>query len=144
MPFLLSIWQNKTARWVLLGLIGLVLFYVWARAAGKKKALEDAKQAPLPNNGSGIPVGWDPKPLANRLFEVMDGVTTSSMVKEPVFAETYGLSADQLTAVYNAFNLMFASKGDGTLTQWLRDERNYSLQGVKPQLIARLVSLNLL
>lgn len=142
MPALLILWNNKAIRYGFLALAGLVIFYLWAKAAGQKKALSDLKQAPLPNNGNGIPAGWDPKPVANRVFTVLDGVWTAAATKEPVFQELYSLTNDQLTAVYNAFNFLFSSKGKGTLTEWIRDDWNYSIGGKRDPLIDRLVSLN--
>lgn len=142
MPFLLSIWNNKTIRWGLIILTGLVLLYLYGRSAGKKKALEDLNQEPLPNNGQGIPTGWDPKPVANRLFTVLDGFWTAAATKEPVFQEAYSLTNDQLVAVYNSFNGLFGSKGKGTLTEWIRDDWNFSIGGKRDPLIERLVSLN--
>lgn len=141
MLILTQLWANKFIRWTLIIVIVLVVMYLIGRAAGLRKAEKD--QVKLPNNGLGIPTGWDPVPLANELFTVMDGVASNGTIqKDRVFNKCLGLTPDQLVAVYNAFNRLFRSKNDGTLTQWLRDEwlapesRNY--------LVAKLVSINCL
>lgn len=149
MPALLLLWQNKTIRYGLLIVLGLLLFYVFARRAGKKKgeaqAMENLKQEPLPNNGSGIPKGWDPQNLANQLYEAMNSFTTTGTAKGQLFRRCLDLTDDQTTALYNRFNALFGPKGKGSLTKWVDDEfnRNGLFDSYGNEFLARLRKLNL-
>lgn len=139
---LLALWNNKAIRYTFLGVLVLLVIYLLGRKAGKKKALESVTDIPLPNGGTDIPATWDPKPLANDLYTVMDGWFTLAITKEKVFVRMLDLTAGQLVALYNAFNNLFSAKGKGTLTQWLRDELNVTTTSVRDSIVQRLVSLN--
>jgi len=114
----------------------------------------------LPEGGGGIPqidtivdpktgtvkaVLWSPKPLANELFESMEGFDWTS-TKERAW---YKLSAlptnDMVVAVYNYFNSMPAvvSAKVGTLPQWIRDESGAWDDSYKEAALQRLSALNL-
>ena len=141
--FLLSIWKNPTLRYLIIGLLVLITVYLLARASGKRKALKDLNIKPLPDNGNGIPIGWDPLPLANEIFTKLDGVFTWAADKETSFAKAMELTNDQLVALYNSFNRNFGGP-KGSLTKWLRDEFNVSVGGVRNQLVSKLVNLKCL
>jgi hypothetical protein len=111
-----------------------VIFFV-GKAVGTANA---TKPLELPDNGSGIPKGWRPEVLAEDLHDKLSGVFTLAMDKEVVFRNLLQLTNDQLVAVYNTFNHRF---GKETMTQWIENEFNVSVGGVRPQLLARLRNL---
>ena len=110
---------------------------------GKNAADDKQKNNPtLPNNGTGIPAGWDPNMRAAALYEVMSGIGLTSE-KESEWATCMSLTDDQLTAVYGAFNRRYCAGDDQTLTSWIKWETGAFFGSVKPSLLQRLRSLNL-
>lgn len=144
MNSILEIWNIKPIRYGFIAVALVLTIYLLGKSAGKKKGREEVDQKPLPNNGQGIPTGWDPKPLANEVFQQLDGWTTWAANKEETFVKLETLTSDQLVAVYNAFNKLFGPKGKGTMTDWLRDELNVSIGGRRDGLVTKLISLNCL
>jgi hypothetical protein len=96
-------------------------------------------QAPLPNSGSGIPMGWEPGGLAKRLFDEMDGV--NFLYDNDLYLEFANLpTEDMVVAVYNTFNSLY---GEGeTLYEWMDGESSYG--NGKDLAMARMKNLNLL
>jgi hypothetical protein len=141
MLFLTQLLASKTFRWIAIALVILAVVYLIGRAAGKKKEAE--KVVKLPNGGSQIPVGWDPKVLANEVYRNFKGIFTWASNKEVTMGKLMSLMDDQLVAVYNTFNRLFSDDGK-SLTKWLSDEFNVSVGGVRDSLVSRLVELNCL
>jgi hypothetical protein len=92
-------------------LLALILFFVYR--AGRRKSVT----VNLPSGGTGIPPGWNPRIITERLLNAMEGWGTD---EEAIFNALSGLSQDQLAAVYNDFNTLLP-KGK-TLFEWFRSE----------------------
>ena len=108
---------------------------------------------PLPTGGGGMPVVsyddkgqptfWNPAPLSNELFDVMDGYFSTAPNKDKAWAKFTNLpTSDMQVSVYNHFNKNF---GNGeTLTQWINDENLYDyFSGGKEIILSKLSSLGL-
>jgi len=131
--------QSKPLQIFLIVVVLALGIYLYGRKAGKEKA---SRPAPLPNNGQGIPVGWEPTKFTDNLHDVLSGIFTSAYEKEKAFVAANSLVNDQLVAIYNDFNHRYGGKS-GTLTQWLIDEFNVAAgDSVRDALVARLRSLN--
>ena len=109
--------------------VGVLGFFLYKKI--KKKLAMLPPVFPLPTGGGGMPVVsynpqgeptfWNPAPLSNELFNVMDGLFTLSGTKNDVFLKFAQLPTnDMAVAVYNNFNQNFG--GGETLTQWINDE----------------------
>lgn len=131
---------NRPLQWFLIAVAVLALVYWYGKSAITDTMKYDT---PLPNSGSGIPQGWDPNVQADALFDVLDGLFTTSTDKEFEIVKCKQLTNDQLVAVYRTFNRKYCpQKSDGTMTQWLKDERYLAIPSVRSGLVARLISLN--
>lgn len=119
--------------------VGLFLFiYLSGKSAGKnKQKVKDgekiaeyeqrfAGQMPLPNSGKTIPVGWTPDSLVSQLYREMEGLDWgfANQAKMDAFNLLSSLNDDQITAVYNRFNMLYKTKANDnwTLTQWIYNE----------------------
>ena len=109
--------------------VGVLGFFLYKKI--KKKLAMLPPVFPLPTGGGGMPVVsyntqgeptfWNPAPLSNELFNVMDGLFTLSGTKNDVFLKFAQLPTnDMAVAVYNNFNQNVG--GGETLTQWINDE----------------------
>jgi len=102
----------------------------------------------LPEGGAGIPqvdtiinpktgaieaVFWSPQPLANELFDVMEGLWDSTQSKEDAWFKLANLpTKDMLVATYNYFNTMPKVRESGdTLTIWINKEYGSLVGGYK-------------
>jgi hypothetical protein len=133
--------QSKPFQIFIIFAIVVAIIYYAGRSAGLKKAEESVVK--LPDNGSGIPKGFDPTPYANELFEVMKGLGQLTGAKDKAFRKTLELPTnDMVAAVNNKFNQLYLSRGSGTLVKWLEDEMWYDyFTGIKDKLITRLKSI---
>jgi hypothetical protein len=138
--FILQMW-NKSPAGTIAG--GVVLFFLakW----GIKKIIKATKLKPppaklIPDQRS-LPVGWSPTPLATELHNVLEGWPGNAWDKAETYAKLTALTDGQFIAVYNEFNKLYYREGEGTLTDWIRDEYN---QPANSDVIeARLLRLNL-
>lgn len=142
LAFLKTYQQNKITFWV--AFVVLVLF-VYIYFKGKKDGKLFISDAPYINGRDGIPKGFNPNILSDKLYNVMDGLFTLSGTKDIVWRELLQLATDDMViAVYNAFNDKYGPKGKGTLTNWINDEKYYDmLTGVKTKTLTRLNNLRL-
>ena len=94
-------------------------------------------------NQQGQPIQWNPEPLVDELYDVMDGLFTFSDKKDQVFKKLATLPTnDMVVATYNRFNIKHGA-GD-TLTQWIDDEYWYDyLDTGKSDALNRLRGLGL-
>jgi len=90
----------------------LVVIYM-AYQSGKRKG----KIISYPNNGTGIPQGWSPRPVTEALIGAMSGLGTD---ERAIWDALEGLTDDQLAAVYNDFNTVLPSGQD--LFEWFRSD----------------------
>ncbi len=89
----------------------------------------------------GLPQGWSPYPLAAALHNDMEGVNWGVMVEPQSWVTLSGLPTDDMViAVYEAFNQQYFNEGNGTLTEWIRDEGGGTYRKL---VLARLTSLQL-
>lgn len=86
----------KSAIGVLIALFILYAVYSYARKMSVK----------VPGNGSDIPAGWDPTPVAIQIHDTMSGLGTDS---DKFFAIMDNLTLGQRAMVYNAYNLQYGS-----------------------------------
>lgn len=88
----------------------------------------------------GLPVGWSPYPLALQLKNEMTGLQWGIAQRKSWVTLAELPTDDMVIAVYEAFNEQYFNLGEGTLTDWIRDETG----GMDKQLVLnRLVSLQL-
>jgi hypothetical protein len=107
---------------IIVAIVVAVIYYA-GKAAGKRKAEEAIVK--YPDNGQGIPKGWDPKPLSDRLYIVLKGIWTLAGEKEVPIYDAWNLpTKDMLAALNNRFNSDYLKEGKGTLIDWLTDEWN--------------------
>lgn len=120
-----------------------ILAYVYFR--GKKAGKTVIPDAPYIHGKQGIPTGFNPNILADKLYEVMSGMFTMSGHKDAAWSQLLNLQTDDMIiAVYNCFNDKYGSKGKGTLTQWIDDEYYYDfVSGIKKKTVTKLKSLRL-
>lgn len=95
-----GIFSNKWFWIVVISLILILAIYFTGKAAGRRP------QVKLPDNGSGIPTGWDPGPAAINLHEAMNGWGTD---EDRIFDTLSQLTIDQCAAVYNEYNTRYNS-----------------------------------
>lgn len=98
-------------------LIAVIILVTRALVRGHR----DKKQ-PLPNNGAGIPTGWDAEGDARTLHDAMQGLNLFDSGYDTVIATLSGKTDDQLVAIYNEFNRLYASEGEGNLIDWFEDD----------------------
>lgn len=125
-----KLWDElpTVAKVAVIGGVGIGLYFITKRIV---KNFRKPPKFDLPQGGGGIPVvtytptgqpiQWNPQPLAAELFDVMDGLFTSSASKDDTWTQVAQLPTDDMVvAVYNTFNEQY---GNGeTLTQWINDE----------------------
>ncbi len=136
----------KIPLWVYITIVivlflSIAAFFIYR--AGKKNATPP--KVNYPQGGAGVPQGWDPTAIIDELYDVMSGGFTFSGTKDAAWIKLRDLATpDMVTAVYDGFNQKHFKDGNGTLTQWIRDENYYDyVSGVKASTIARLQQLNL-
>jgi hypothetical protein len=136
---LLSYQKNKMVVWGAFGLVALLVYFYFK---GKKDGKLNIPDASYPDGGKGVPHGWNPNVLAEKLFSVLDGFLTLAETKVNVLKELNELGTDDMmVAVYNVFNKKYGDKGQGSLTQWIKDE--ILISKTKDQVLKRLESLRL-
>ena len=116
-----AVGKSKALVWAIAALfvvILLIIIILVARSSGKNKAKADyaekeaAKQknppAELPNNGQGIPEGWNPDQQVIKLYGAMAGAGTD---EDMIWAALDNMTNDQLVAIYNAFGVYVIEQG---------------------------------
>ena len=123
---------------VLIIIIGVYFYY-----RGKRNA--EGPKVTYPEGGNAIPEGWSPLPLVSELHDAMDGLFTLMGTKDAAWTKLRDLPTDEMViAVYDTYNQKYFRDGNGTLTQWIRDEKYADpLTGVKESTLARLQNLDL-
>lgn len=107
--------------WYLAAALG-VYFIVKNILAKDKFVLHD-----LPDSGSGLPKGWGTQQanlLAAEGNDVIDGLLTLGSSKEIWASKLVALTNDQLTLVYDAYNIKYGKTNDETLTEAMNNEWN--------------------
>jgi hypothetical protein len=134
--------SSNTILYVFVFLLLVAILY-YAYRQGKKNA--EGPEVHYPNGGNDIPPSWSPVPLVDELYDVMSGLFTFSGTKDVTWTKLKDLPTDDMVAaVYSGFNQKYFGEGKGTLTQWIRDEKNYDwISGVKDATLSRLAKINL-
>lgn len=109
----------------------LAVYFIGRRVGKKQEEKNKPSSKDLPNSGQGVPMGWDPEPLAKELHDVMDGIFDSPVKKNEAFSKLANLQHDDMVvAVYNQFNGMFSKGPNDTLTSWIMDESSFNVLSV--------------
>lgn len=132
-------WAKGVSVVFVLGIITVIAFSV------RKFIKNQPPKVKYPNNGQGIPAGWDAAPLAKELHDVMSGLFTFTGTKDVAFKKLHQIPTDDMfVAVYSTFNQLYMSEGDGTLREWINDEIWTDVaSSAKKDINARFDKLNL-
>lgn len=103
---------------ILVGVIAIVLIYLAGKGAGDKPK-KRPKPYDLPNNGTGIPVGWSPTPSAQKLYSAMKGPGTDVM---RVYGTLEDKTDDQLVAIVNEFDRLYFDEYGEDFFAWVDGE----------------------
>lgn len=100
---------------------------------------------PLPNSGSGIPVGWNADSLASQFHDFFDSFFVNTSDLQILYTQSNSLTNDQFVTLCKVYNAKYA-KLDGNKTLWYRVKSWKSIlfgTGVDEQnkFIQRMVSL---
>lgn len=123
--------------------VGIIVYIIYRK--GKKAGQTIIPDVPYLQDQPAITANFNPNTLAEELFNAMDGPFTLSGTKDTAWRKLYELGTDNMViAVYNAFNKKYGDKGNGSLTQWIKDETFYDyLSGMKNKVLTRLQNLRL-
>lgn len=156
--------NNANIVWGILALLILVFLFLMGRKAGIAKAQQSKNIVPYPDGGKTMgdwqkgtnPAGKNVDEIANdwakRVFDVTDGAWVSSPIpandrRLNTFIGLYALGNDQLTAVYNKYNLNHGSKLWGwtfvSMTEVINNEVLIYGGDVQTKLVNRLKTLKL-
>lgn len=156
--------NNANIVWGILAVLVLVFLFFMGRKAGIAKAQQSKNIVPYPDGGKTLgdwPKGSNPAgksvdeiatDWAKRVFDVTDGVWITSPIPQNdrrlnVFIGLSALSNDQLTAVYNKYNLNHGNKLWGwtfvSMTEVIDNEVLAYGSDVQAKLVNRLKSLKL-
>lgn len=117
-------WAKYKEQIIIAALIVVVILVIYFMGRRRGKQTAEGPAVNYPQGGNAIPAGWDPKPLAKELHQVMDGLFTLSGTKDTSFKKLLALPTDDMfVAVYSAFNQLYFSEGDGTLREWINAEK---------------------
>lgn len=103
----------------------IIAVYIVGRVQGKARGRQG--QSELPNNGEGIPTGWSPSALSDRLYAVLKGANWSTRVffydeRDVVLSDLLNLATDDMFAAVSNDFLARHGKGKETLWKWIQDE----------------------
>lgn len=135
---------QKTYLWITISvLILIIIIAVYFYFRGKRNA--EGPKVTYPQGGNSIPAGWSPMPLVKELYDAMSGLFSFTGTKDQVWTKLRDMPTDEMViAVYDTYNQKYFSEGNGTLTQWIRDENYYDpISGVRDSTLSRLQNLGL-
>lgn len=156
--------NNANIVWGVVAVLILVFLFFIGRKAGIAKAQKEKNIVPYPDGGKSLgdwpkgsnTAGKSVEEIANdwakRVFDVTDGVWISSPTPSNdrrlnTFIGLYALSNDQLTAVYNQYNINHGHKFWGwtfvSMTEVINNEVLAYGSDVQLKLVNRLKSLKL-
>lgn len=134
-------WAKGVSVLIVLG-IGVVTYF-----SVRKWIKNRPPKVDYPNNGQGIPLGFNAIAYAQRAHDAMKGpsITSAQMLyKDVTLAEIANLQTDDMfVAVYDTFNKMYMNEGQGTFAQWVNDETFPLISKTKENLNKRFNKLNL-
>ncbi len=132
-------------------LIALLIIYFVGRSTGRARANKKAATPPIvdyPHGGKGIPKGFDPEILADKLFLKMKGLTFDKPGLDGLLLQLVSLQTDDMfVAVYDVFNQKYHSAKRGGLRQWIeRQDYGFPIRFpdlIRPYVYQRMDNLNL-
>jgi hypothetical protein len=136
-------------NWIYVAIIGFILFCIvlyFVYRQGKKSA-EAPKVTYQYPNGQGLPAGWSPLTLVDKLYNTMNGWFLPNPIdRDNAWLELAKLNTpDMVRNVYDVFNQIHFKEGKGTLTQWINDESILGWPGTaKNAALTTLTSLKLI
>lgn len=124
--------------------IALLAYLAWKRLTKPKEEL--FLETALPNNGTGIPVGWKPDPLALKFHDYFVSWIADTTTLHMLYSEANGLTNDQFVAIVQTYNAKYA-KVDGK-TLYTRVKGWFSIwfgsgSGEQDKFIERMIQLKL-
>lgn len=117
----------------------IVTIYLVGRYTMKKKAEKEGKKPikseDLPNSGSGVPTGWTPSYMSERLYNALKGISIGWMFegKKTLYAELNGFTDDQFTLVFKDYTRRY----DRNLYDDLADE--WVIYGTQEDVLVKLL-----
>jgi len=135
----------KTYIWIIGVLTIGVVYFMYKYLKGKSEIVSPPIPD-IPNNGVNIPSGYlaTALKLAEDLYLKTSGLFTWAADKETTFVSLFNLTDDQLVYVYTVYNNKYFNVSQESMTKTIDGEWNYTLGGVKPRLVARLLALGCL
>ena len=134
-------WAKGVSVVIVLG-IGVVTYF-----SVRKWLKNRPPKVNYPNNGQGIPVGFDAVQYAEKAHKGMSGLTVWAgdiLKRDTAIGEILKLQTDDMfVAVYDTFNKMYMKDGDGTLKEWIDAEYFLPVTNIKEQILARFNRLGL-
>lgn len=132
-------WAKGVSVLVILGLGAVTYFAV------KKWLKNRPPKVTYPHGGKGIPAGFNAKNYAEEAYKQMKGVSLFINIKrDAVLIQILQLPTDDMfVSVYDVFNQLYMSEGDGTFREWINDEVLTLGTGLKEKLNQRFDNLNL-
>ena len=121
----------------------LIVVYLTARSAGKRKGVEDGSRpqvAPVPDTEH-IDPNLNVPAFSEALHRIMSGIFPNYSERRRLLNQLLSLNDSEFVTVYNYFNQNH-SNGE-TLAAWIADEWNVGGDGLQSRLGIRFTSLNL-
>lgn len=87
-------WSIELVAGIILLALALVALIVWLSKLTPPKI----KPGDLPDSGSGIPQGWTPSNLSDRIFDIIDGMNWTFRQNAQVFREFAELPSNDMFA----------------------------------------------
>lgn len=117
-------WEKHKEKIIIAAILIIAVLIIYFMGKRRGKVTAEGPSVNYPKGGNAIPLGWDPKPLAKELHQVMDGLFTLSGTKDTTFKKLLSLPTDDMfVAVYSVYNQLYFSAGDGTLREWINAEK---------------------
>ena len=140
---------NKLTMFIIIAVIVIALI-VTIYFIGRRSAKVKVEQVPLPTDQPGAiqltnQEASKVRQIATALHDDMNGLSWGSHNIVP-YNDLTMLSDTLFVAVYNDFNNLFASEGDGTLREWIAAEKalpGSSWINIAGNIIARMDKLGL-
>lgn len=126
--------RSKAFQWFVVVTFILLLVYLIYRKGQKSGGFQAPKA--LPNSGSGIPQGWTPTAISDKLWNSLGTIFWSWTERNAIIDVLLTLTPDQLTAVYNDYNYRYGKDDNNkSLTSTIKGEFFLLKQG---QILERL------
>lgn len=128
-------WPVKYWVFLVLGLVVLVLIVLGLLYLfGDKRKTVKVKKYDLPEQGQGIPTGFNPETVASDLFNALKGSDFDDMEIVKALRKFNELTTDDMKVLaYNTFNESYQGHDENeenfTLREWVNDEYMWTSAG---------------